>query len=126
VPAASRRPRRVPSKGNSTDDGFEHLWSVYPARGGKKRGKSEAAKEWHKLSSEERAAALADVRDRLTSDEQWRRGYPPDAHRYLRRRSWMNDEPTERPTTSDLPVVTAADRKRELDEENRKAGYRAT
>jgi hypothetical protein len=45
-----------------------------------------------KLSPKEQAAAIADVRDRLANDEQWRCGFPPDAHRYLRKRSWKNDE----------------------------------
>jgi hypothetical protein len=122
--AASRRHLRSSSMA-AGEDGFQEYWAIYPARDGRKRGKAEALKQWSKLFSADRAAAIADVRDRLEHDEQWRRGFPPDAQRHLCRRSWVNDEKVN-PKDAEIRSVTLADRQRELEEENRKAGYRAT
>jgi hypothetical protein len=87
--------------GNGASPPFDTFWESYPGRAGRKRDRGEAEKQWVKLSLEDRGAALADVADRLERDEQWRRGFAPDAHRYLRKRGWMNDEPanTEPPYT---------------------------
>lgn len=69
-------------------ESFDALWSAYPKRAGVKVGKVAAAREWGKLSAEEREAALAG----LPGYTKAARGYPQDAERYLKHRRWVGLE----------------------------------
>lgn len=98
--AESRSPSETK---NGEDEGpsFVDFWAIYPGRDGKRRGKAEAERQWRKLGRVHRLAALADVHARLRTDRQFRE-YAQDAHRYLRKRGWVNDEPA-----APLPFVEA-------------------
>jgi hypothetical protein len=89
---------------DGTTPSFASLWSIYPTRNGRKERKADAEKEWHKLTPQDRAAAIADIADRLEHDRKWREGFFPEAHRYLRRRSWSDDEKASEPDRAYTPA----------------------
>lgn len=83
------KPSVEPSKENvaAAPLAFEAFWQTYPPRNGRKVGKDDAKKQWAKLSSEERQLAIlgaANLRDETRSGLT----FAPDAHRWLRKRSW--------------------------------------
>lgn len=59
---------------------LEHWWPVYPERGGRKRGKGRALKEWLKLSHDQQQRAYKGARNLALEDT-----LPKDPHRFLRR-----------------------------------------
>lgn len=72
----------------------DHFWPAYPARNGRKIGKAEAFGQWEKLPIEDRRAALKGARI-MAADVNAGRTLPPDAHRWLRKRTWEDwQEPT--------------------------------
>lgn len=65
----------------------EHFWPAYPPRNGRKIGKADALTQWARLSLEDRRAALRGAKA-MAADVAAGLALPPDAHRWLRRRSW--------------------------------------
>jgi len=59
---------------------FEHFWTAYPPRNGKKIAKAKALTQWRKLTLEQRRQATRGARNLAVSDQ-----LPKDAHRFLRR-----------------------------------------
>lgn len=90
-------------QGNGSSPPFSTFWESYPPRRGRKRGRDDAEKVWLKLSTADRVAAVEDVTHRLLCDDQWRGGYVPDAHRYLRKRLWTD----ERGEAAEIPYTPA-------------------
>lgn len=78
-PGHADQPDQPPEPDEAADT-FEHFWSIYPARNGKKRGRGNALIEWRKLSIEQRRRAYVGARNLAASDEM-----PKDAERFLRR-----------------------------------------
>lgn len=75
--------RTEPLPSTDVDDAvetFEKFWQVYPARNGKKIGKSNALIEWRKLTLDERRRAYRGAKNLAASDT-----LPKDAERFLRR-----------------------------------------
>ena len=62
------------------EESFEQFWDIYPARNGKKVGKTNALIEWRKLTLEERRRAYIGAKHLAASDQ-----LPKDAERFIRR-----------------------------------------
>lgn len=73
---------------------FAEFWDAYPARNGKKLGKSTARGKFDGLSNDDQAAAVIAARNYCAS-EGVRRGFAKDAKRFLEAdfwRDWMTPE----------------------------------
>lgn len=67
---------------------FDEFWSVYPI----KRGKKPARDKWKAKRLDETADRLiADVRQRIANDQQWRDGFAPHAATYLHQERWEDE-----------------------------------
>jgi len=67
-------------EGAETVEQFEHFWSAYPDRDGRKRGKKNALIEWRRLNLDERRRAYIGATHLAASSD-----LPKDAERFLRR-----------------------------------------
>ena len=66
---------------------FAEFWDAYPKAG--RKGKQAALKKWQARGLDAIAdRILADVRDRLAKDRQWREGYIPHASTYVNGSGW--------------------------------------
>ncbi len=67
---------------------FDEFWSIYPI----KREKKKARDKWKAKRLDAIADQLiADVRNRIKSDEQWLRGFAPHATTYLNGERWEDE-----------------------------------
>ena len=83
---------------------FLEIWTHYPPT--RRRNKAEAWKAYRKLPPADRESAHQDVvtNRRGLKDRQWRDGFSPEPHRYLKRRQWHDewkatDEASQRDTS---------------------------
>lgn len=84
---------------NNTMGDFDVFWKAYP----NKRGKDSAKKKWAKLKPEERQAAMTDIADRVTRDDQWARGYIPKGSTYVNGKLWEDEVTPNRPSNEPMP-----------------------
>jgi hypothetical protein len=95
--------------------GFEHFWTAWPARGGKRLYRSKAEALWMRLSLRDRRAAYRGAVHYAQACAAGTQG-AMDAFRWLRDRSWgdWQEAPTGGPTvgrpTAAASIATAADR----------------
>lgn len=67
---------------------FPEFWSVYPIKRGKKTARSKwAAKKLDGIADR----LIADVRNRIAKDKQWRGGFIPHASTYLTQERWDDE-----------------------------------
>lgn len=77
-------------EGSSTDVdlGFDHFWSAWPLRNGKRLGKAKAVAVWRRLSIDERRAAWRGAVNYAAASNAGLAG-AMDAFRWLRDRLWV-------------------------------------
>lgn len=84
------------------DQRFDDFWSAWPK--GRRRAKKKAREAWKRKRLDKRAdEIIADVRNRIANDEQWKRGYIPMPTTYINGERWEDELET---------VETSEDRKK--------------
>lgn len=81
------------------DRGFETFWKAYPARDGTKVGKADALREWRKLTYDDKLVAFKAAGVMATRDR-----FPPDAHRWLRKRTFEDWIESAAPGSTAAPI----------------------
>lgn len=77
---------RLNTNGRASSTDFEKFWREYP-----KKVKKKTAKDIWMRKKPDAEILVADIRNRLANDEQWRNGYIPHPTTYLNGERW-NDE----------------------------------
>jgi hypothetical protein len=92
----SERKNDARADGDARAQFEDYFWPAYPPRNGRKIGKADALAQWVKLSIEDRRAALRGARI-MSVEVDLGTTLPPDAHRWLRKRTWQDwqEPPTE-------------------------------
>lgn len=70
-----------------TDDGFDHFWTVWPKRNGKKLAKEKAHRAWSRLTLPERREAFRGAKNYAAASDAGLAG-AKDAFRWLQGREW--------------------------------------
>ena len=68
---------------------FGGFWAVYPARDGRKRGKSETFEQWKKMDEKD-YLSIIEAAKHYAQDEQVKRGFAKDPVRFLKRDYWRD------------------------------------
>lgn len=89
----------APDAKDDPDRGFEMFWKAYPARDGTKVGKADALREWRKLSYDDKLVAFKAAGVMATRDR-----FPPDAHRWLRKRTFEDWIESAAPGSTAAPI----------------------
>lgn len=80
--------RTEQNKNGQTPSAFDLFWAVYPKRVKRKT----TAEIWNRKRLDSKADELiADVQQRLKSDERWRKGFIPDPTTYLNQERWGDE-----------------------------------
>lgn len=100
-------PRNAANDADAVARFDDHFWPTYPQRNGRRIGKAEALVQWCRLSIDEQRAALRGARH-MAAEVAAGRTLPPDAHRWLRKRTWEDwqDPPAVGATNGRPDVVT--------------------
>lgn len=81
---------------------FEHFWTAYPKRDGKRLGKAKSLERWRRLSIDDRRAARRGALNLASAVEAGGRFGIKDPERFLRDRCW---EDWQEPAELDRPAV---------------------